>query len=59
MSLKIRHIVSKFADMKRLQHISISPLKWLQATVKRNGGRIQEEWLDSEHISGGCFGKEI
>lgn len=34
-------------------------LKWLQATVERNGGRIQEEWLDSEHISGGCFGEEI
>lgn len=52
-------MVSNFADMKRLLHISISPLKWLQATVKRNGGWIQEEWLDSEHISGGCFGEEI
>lgn len=34
-------------------------LKWLQATVERNGGRIQEEWLDSEHIRGGCYGEEI
>lgn len=33
-------------------------LKWLQTTVERNGGRIQEEWLDTEHISCGCFGEE-
>lgn len=52
-------MVSNFADMKRLLHISISPLKWLQATVKRNGGRIQEERLNFGYISGGGFGKEI
>ena len=34
-------------------------LKWLQATVERNGGRIQEEWLDSKYLSAGCFGQEI
>ena len=34
-------------------------LKWLQSTVERNGGRIQEEWLDSGYISGGCFGEEL
>ena len=48
-----------FADMKRLLHISISPLKWLQGTVDRNGRRIQEEWLNFGSISSGCFGKEI
>lgn len=34
-------------------------LKWLQTTVERNGGRIQDEWLDSEYLSTGCFGQEI
>lgn len=34
-------------------------LKWLQTTAERNGGRIQDEWLDSEYLSAGCFGQEI
>ena len=34
-------------------------LKWLQATVERNGGQIQDEWLNTEYVSSGCFGQEI
>lgn len=34
-------------------------LKWLQETVKRNGGQIQKEWLDTGYVSAGCFGEEI
>ena len=33
-------------------------LKWLQATVDRNGGKIQDEWLDTEYYSEGCYGEE-
>lgn len=34
-------------------------LKWLQATVESNGGQIQDEWLNTEYVSSGCFGQEI
>lgn len=52
-SSKLRIVANDFTEL------DAHTLKWLQATVERNGGRIQEEWLDSEYISGGCFGEEI
>ena len=33
-------------------------LKWLQMAVDRNGGHIQEEWLDREFSSVGCIGEK-
>lgn len=52
-SSRLRIVANDFTEL------DAHTLKWLQATVERNGGRIQEEWLDSEHISGGCYGEEI
>ena len=34
-------------------------LEWLQKTVERNGGQIQEEWLNEGFLSNGTFGEEI
>lgn len=34
-------------------------LKFMKATVERNGGRIQEDWLDTGYLSSGCYGEEI
>ena len=39
--------------------INPKSLEWLQKTVERNGGQIQEEWLSDEFLSYGCFGEEI
>ena len=39
--------------------INPKSLEWLQKTVERNGGQIQEEWLESLFLSSGCFGEEI
>ena len=38
--------------------IDANSLKWLQMTVDRNGGHIQEEWLDREFSSIGCIGEK-
>ena len=52
-SSKLRIVANDFTEL------DAHTLNWLQATVERNGGMIQEEWLDSGYISGGCFGEEI
>ena len=52
-SSKLRIVANDYTELDS------HTLKWLQATVERNGGRIQQEWLDSKHISCGCFGEEI
>ena len=39
--------------------IDANSLKWLQMTVERNRGLIQEEWLSEEFLSSSCFGEEI
>ena len=51
-SSKLRIVVNDYADL------DAHTQKWLQATVTRNGGRIQQEWLDTGFSSVGCFGEE-
>ena len=51
-SSKLRIVVNDYADL------DAHTQKWLQATVTRNGGRIQQEWLDTGFASVGCFGEE-
>lgn len=51
-SSKLRIVVNDYADL------DAHTLKWLQATVARNGGQIQQEWLDTGFASCGCFGEE-
>ena len=50
---KLRIVANDYTE------INPKSLEWLQKTVERNGGQIQEEWLSDEFLSIGCFGEEI
>ncbi|MDE6268269.1 MAG: hypothetical protein K2M04_04210 [Muribaculaceae bacterium] len=52
-SSQLRVVVNDYTELDS------HSLKWLQATVERNGGQIQDEWLDTDSISRGCFGEEL
>lgn len=59
---KVRNI--KVSNLSKLRIVSnqcteIIPksLEWLQKTVERNGGQIQEDWLNSDFLSIGCYGE--
>lgn len=52
-SSKLRIVANDYTELDS------HTLKWLQASVERNGGRIQKEWLNTEYVSGGCFGEEL
>lgn len=49
-SSKLRIVANDYTELDN------HTLKWMQSTVERNGGSIQDEWLDSENKSCGCFG---
>lgn len=59
---KVRNI--KVSNLSKLRIVSnqsteIIPksLEWLQKTVERNGGKIQEDRLNSDFLSIGCYGE--
>lgn len=52
-SSKLRIVANDYTELDS------HTLKWLQVSIERNGGRIQKEWLNTEYVSGGCFGEEL
>lgn len=49
----------KIVAIDEFTHLEHHSNDWLRIIAERNGGCVEDDWLDAEFYSNGCFGEEI